>query len=107
VSNEKKSINNLQAAVSPAAEYDEILGPEELASRLKKEVGWVREKCRTRCPNPLPFHPDGGTVFFIWGEVFDWVRSQTPATEKRKYTISRKVRDAQRNRMRSKKGGNH
>jgi len=48
------------AAIPP----ENLIAIEELANGLQKPVGWVREKCRRRCPNPIPVHNLGRHLLF-------------------------------------------
>ncbi len=66
----------------PAAFNSEDLLPiEEIARRLcksmtlKEGVAWVREKCRRRCPNPIPVYNLGRNLLFDWIQVSEWIRS--------------------------------
>jgi hypothetical protein len=57
------------------AKAGELLTPEELAQLLKKDVTWVYEKRRPRCPNPIPAMPAGrGTLRFEWSAVYEWLK---------------------------------
>lgn len=48
---------------------------EELAKRLHQTEAWVREKCRRRCPNPIPVYNLGRHLLFDWTQVSEWIRS--------------------------------
>jgi hypothetical protein len=61
---------------------EDIITPEELAKRLKVDVGWVYEKRRPRCKNPIPAIPMGKIIRFDWERVVDWLREQAIADEK-------------------------
>ena len=58
--------------VAPA---DQFISIEEVALRLHTDVGWVREKIRRRCPNPMPVFNLGRHLVFDWGQVAQWVRN--------------------------------
>jgi hypothetical protein len=58
------------AAIPP----ENLITIEELANRLHKPVGWVREKCRRRCPDPIPVYNLGRHLLFDWAEVSEWIR---------------------------------
>ena len=49
-------------------EIGDILTPEELAGRLKVDVGWIYEKRRPRCKNPIPAIPMGKIIRFDSGQ---------------------------------------
>jgi hypothetical protein len=51
----------------------DLLSIEELAQRLKRDVLWVREKCRRRCPNPIPVYNLGRHLLFDWRQVSEWI----------------------------------
>lgn len=55
----------------------DILTPQELAERLKVDVGWVYEKTRTNGTrgNPLPVLRAGRYLRFCWPDVCAWLRS--------------------------------
>jgi excisionase family DNA binding protein len=61
--------------VNPA----DILTPEQLAQRLQVPRGWIVEKCRTRCQNPIPFFRIGRYVRFSWPAVASWLESTSTA----------------------------
>jgi hypothetical protein len=57
---------------------EDILTPEELAQRLKVNIGWVYEKSRLRGKNngtPLPTLRMGRYLRFSWPDVVEWLRS--------------------------------
>jgi hypothetical protein len=54
---------------------EDLIPIEELAKRLHQDVAWVREKCRRRCPSPIPVHNLGRHLLFYWPDVCDWIRS--------------------------------
>jgi hypothetical protein len=60
-------------ALMRAHNLGEILNAEELAARLKVPVGWISEKTRSRCKNPIPCKPMGRYVVFDWDEVVKWL----------------------------------
>jgi hypothetical protein len=60
----------------------ELLTPDELAGRLKVTVGWIYEKRRPRCANPLPAIPMGRTIRFDWDSVVAWLGAQAAADAK-------------------------
>jgi hypothetical protein len=41
----------------------------------EKGIQWVREKCRPRSPNPIPFKNLGRNLVFSRIEVSDWIRN--------------------------------
>lgn len=63
-------------------EIGDILTPEELAGRLKVDVGWIYEKRRPRCKNPIPAIPMGKMIRFDWDKIVEWLRAQAEADEK-------------------------
>ena len=66
-----EKIDGPRSRVSP----EDILTPEELAQRLKLPVSWVREKTRSRCPDPMPCFRIGRYVRFDWRRVAEWLAS--------------------------------
>ncbi len=54
---------------------DQFISIEEVARRLHTDVGWVREKIRRRCSNPMPVFNLGRHLVFDWAQVVEWVRS--------------------------------
>jgi len=54
---------------------EDLLPIEELARRLHQDVSWVREKCRRRCPNPIPVWNLGRHLLFDWVQVSEWIRN--------------------------------
>ena len=72
---EKAAAGDKINAESVAVNPDDILTPEELAKRLKLPVTWVREKTRSRCPDPMPCFRIGRYVRFDWKRVAEWLRS--------------------------------
>jgi hypothetical protein len=57
---------------------EDILTPEELASRLKVPDSWVYEKTRGRCRNPIPCLRLGRYVRFDWISVATWLTAPAP-----------------------------
>jgi hypothetical protein len=53
---------------------DQFITIEEVARRLHTDVGWVREKIRRRCPNPMPAFNVGKHLLFSWPDVCTWIR---------------------------------
>jgi excisionase family DNA binding protein len=70
------------SGASPPAENllqaDDIITPEELASRLKVPESWVYEKTRGRCRNPIPCLRLGRYVRFDWLAVAAWLTAPAP-----------------------------
>jgi hypothetical protein len=52
---------------------EDILTPEELASRLKVRKSWVYEQTRSRNPNRLPRLNMGRYLRFDWVKVVEWL----------------------------------
>src|SRR5271167_5173163 len=52
---------------------EDILLPEEVASRLKVPVSWVYEKTRARCRNPIPCLRMGRYIRFDWKAIVEWL----------------------------------
>lgn len=71
-----KSAVAVPAVVTPV-EFNptDLLPIEEVARRLHTDVAWVREKCRRRCPRPIPVYNLGRHLVFSWSDVCDWIRS--------------------------------
>lgn len=63
------------AAASASSASTPFLSIEEVAARLRADVGWVREKIRRRCPNPMPVFNLGRHLLFDWAQVEQWVRN--------------------------------
>jgi hypothetical protein len=63
--------------VAPSAEFnaEDLLPIAEVARRLHADVAWVREKCRRRCPNPIPVYNLGRHLLFDWRQVSEWIRN--------------------------------
>jgi hypothetical protein len=64
----------LGPAVGPIVP-ENLIPIEELARRLHQDMGWVREKCRRRCPNPIPVFNLGRHLLFDWTQVCEWIRN--------------------------------
>ena len=62
---------NQSASLAP----EQFISIEEVARRLHTDVGWVREKIRRRCPNPIPVFNLGRHLLFDWHQVSEWVRN--------------------------------
>ena len=64
-------------AFPPPLEFNpvDLLPIEEVARRLHADVAWVREKCRRRCPNPIPVYNLGRHLLFNWADVSEWIRN--------------------------------
>ena len=54
---------------------EDLLPIAEVARRLHVDVAWVREKCRRRCPNPIPVYNLGRHLLFDWRQVSEWIRN--------------------------------
>jgi hypothetical protein len=92
------------------AKSGELLTPEELAELLKKDVSWVYEKRRPRCPNPIPAMPMGrGSLRFEWARVYQWLQDcaskdaeavhdkrHAPVRKRKKPTAARELRQMAR-----------
>jgi hypothetical protein len=72
----KKIVEAAPASLTPFTPFDpnDLLPIVEVARRLHADVAWVREKCRRRCPNPMPVHNLGRHLVFNWVEVSEWIR---------------------------------
>ncbi len=69
-----------QTVLSP----QDILTPEELATRLKVKKSWVYEKMRPRQPHPIPVFRMGRYLRFSWPAVCAWLESTVrPAKARR------------------------
>lgn len=66
----------IDAAKTGVVEFNpaDLLSIEEVAGRLKTDVGWVREKVRRRCPNQMPVFNLGRHLLFHWPSVCQWIR---------------------------------
>jgi hypothetical protein len=69
----------LLAKVVPVSSVEfspaDLIPIEEVARRLHNTVAWVREKCRRRCPNPIPVYNLGRHLLFDWTQVSEWIRN--------------------------------
>jgi hypothetical protein len=54
---------------------EDLLTVEQLAQRLHTDAQWVREKCRRRCPYPIPVYNLGRHLLFDWSQVSEWIRN--------------------------------
>jgi len=79
--------------LSPAASSP-FISIEEVASRLRADVAWVREKCRRRCPNPMPVFNLGRHLVFDWAQVVEWVRATGRGAPHMKHHRARKTKKA-------------
>ncbi len=70
----QKSLAAVPPVVAPFDPSD-LIPIEELARRLHETDAWVREKCRRRCPNPIPVHNLGRHLLFSWTAVCEWIRN--------------------------------
>ncbi len=61
-------------SVNPIFNPEDLLPIEEVARRLHADVSWVREKCRRRCPSPIPVYNLGRHLLFDWAQVSEWIR---------------------------------
>jgi hypothetical protein len=55
---------------------DDIILGEELARRLKVEVGWIKEKARMRNRNKIPSFKMGRYTRYHWPTVCQWLTNQ-------------------------------
>jgi hypothetical protein len=55
---------------------DDIILGEELARRLKVEVGWIKEKARMRNKNKIPSFKMGRYTRYHWPTVCQWLTNQ-------------------------------
>lgn len=62
---------SITSGISP----ENLIPVEELARRLHQTKSWVREKCRRRCPNPIPVFNLGRHLLFDWVQVSEWIRN--------------------------------
>lgn len=67
----------IEAAQTGVVEFNpaDLLSIEEVAARLKTDIGWVREKIRRRCSNPMPVYNLGRHLVFDWQQVSEWIRN--------------------------------
>jgi Helix-turn-helix domain len=64
-------------ALMRAHNLGEILTIEELAARLKCDVGWIRHRRRSRCKNKIPaLDVLGRPLRFDWDAVVKWIEGQ-------------------------------
>jgi hypothetical protein len=71
---------------------EDILTPKELAARLKVPEGWIFEKTRSRCENPIPSLRMGRFVRFDWVAVVKWLESEAVTQGNR----DKRINDAKR-----------
>jgi hypothetical protein len=81
----------------------EILAPEDVATLLGVDVGYVFEKTRSRCSNPLPSHSLGRYLRFFKSEVLAWLAAQPSERPKRQYRLSPPARKKLQQRNRERK----
>src|SRR5579863_2935512 len=74
---------------------ENLLPIEELAKRLHQTEAWVREKCRRRCPNPIPVYNLGRHLLFDWVQVSGWIRN-TPRPAHARHRRRKKTDAAQK-----------
>jgi len=87
----------------PYSKPENIMVAERVAQLLRPdlspEVGraWVQEKCRRRCPNPMPVRNVGRHLLFDWVLVSEWIASSprpvhaTHVRSKKKKTMVQKA----------------
>jgi len=63
---------------------ENILTADELAARLKVTRGFITEKLRTSCANPIPVLKIGRYCRFHWPDVCVWLESASTAAKRRK-----------------------
>jgi hypothetical protein len=63
------------SGTSPTIPPEDLIPIEELARRLHTTIEWVREKCRRRCPNPIPVYNLGRHLLFSWTQVSEFIRN--------------------------------
>lgn len=78
------------SAAPVAFNPNDLLSIEEVARRLHTDVGWVREKCRRRCPNQMPVYNLRRHLVFSWPDVCEWVR-RSPRPVHARHVRRRKV----------------
>jgi hypothetical protein len=77
--------------LSAVIPHEELVPIEEVAKRLHNTVEWVREKCRRRCPNPIPVFNLGRHLLFNWAEVSSWIRETGRGVPHIKHHRTRRV----------------
>jgi hypothetical protein len=71
----------ISPGVLEAYSHEDTASIEEMARWLKSEaplkqgIRWVREKCRPRSPNPIPFKNLGKNLIFSRLKVTEWTRN--------------------------------
>jgi hypothetical protein len=89
---ENHAVKSDASAIRRAGADEDIITPEELATRLKVTLAWIYEKRRPRCKNPIPAIPMGrGAMRFKWQTVVKWLeeqaRADTQSIERRRNTV--------------------
>jgi excisionase family DNA binding protein len=54
-------------------DHNDLLTPDEVATRLKVRKSWVFEKTRRRSQDPLPCLRIGRYIRFNWPDVEQWL----------------------------------
>ena len=76
-------------AFSSVVDPNDVLTPAEVAKRLKVKIGWVFEKTRSNCPNPLPCYRVGRYLRFNWVTVSSWLNSCSDRPAPRRKAVGR------------------
>jgi len=66
--------------------FYEVIGSEELATRLAVPTSWVRDQVRGRAVDPIPCLRLGRYVRFQWGspELAAWIQRRKSGTGKKR-----------------------
>jgi len=76
MSHKPETLKRIVAIPTPACGCaNQFISIEEVAARLRTDVNWVREKCRRRCPRPIPVFNLGRHLVFDWAQIVEWVRN--------------------------------
>src|SRR6266436_9311068 len=84
---QQKNVPVVSAPIPP----QDLIPIEELANRLHQTVAWVREKCRRRCPNPIPVYNLGRHLLFDWIQVSEWIRNSPRPIHARHHRRRKKI----------------
>ncbi len=77
----RKNVPALPQQIAAPIPPEDLITIEVMARRLRSDVpeaegvAWVREKCRRRCPNPIPVWNLGRHLLFDWVQVSEWIRN--------------------------------
>src|SRR6266699_933536 len=86
----QKNVLAVVVAATPIP-LENLIPIQELAKRLHQTESWVREKCRRRCPNPIPVYNLGRHLLFDWVQVSEWIRNSPRPIHARHHRRRKKI----------------